>query len=261
MRPDIRSLAACAVALLLRDGAAFVAISRQPPAGCRVAALSRVPAAPAMAVVESPAATSPLDRVRSAAVASFLSAAVIFTPALTVLPEHAVAQPAATRQNAPTAAGSRVNKDADSLLRYGLPINNAAVRKLQSQVETGISDIKVKRIGAAIGDLQQARGTIKGQGKDMLKSVRPSEIDAATQLLAAIDEVLDPGIAALSENVAQGSVQERSALDRASSAVADAASKVPPAANGHYGFSHHNASLHLTFLHTYLLSRFPLLKS
>jgi cyclophilin family peptidyl-prolyl cis-trans isomerase len=119
-----------------------------------------------------------------------------------------------------------VNKDADSLLRYGLPINNAAVRKLQSQVETGISDIKVKRIGAAIGDLQQARGTIKGQGKDMLKSVRPSEIDAATQLLAAIDEVLDPGIAALSENVAQGSVQERSALDRASSAVADAASKI-----------------------------------
>jgi len=56
--------------------------------------------------------------------------------------------------------------------------------------------------------------------------VRPSEIDAAAQLLAAIDEVLDPGIAALSENVAQGSVQERSALDRASSAVADAASKI-----------------------------------
>ena len=95
---------------------------------------------------------------------------------------------------------------------------------------TASSDIKVKRIGAAIGDLQQARSTVKSQGRDMLKSVRPLEIEAATKLLIDIDAALDPGIAALSENVAQGSVQERSALDRASSSVVNAASMVRPGA-------------------------------
>ena len=162
----------------------------------------------------------------SSAAASMLGLAVAFGPTLTMLPEQVFAQPAATRQNSPTASGSRVNKDADSLLRYGLPITNGPVRRLQSQIEAANSDIKVKRIGAAIGDMQQARGTIKSQSKDMLKSVRSSEVAAATKLLGDIDATLDPGIEALNENVAQGSVQERNALDRASSSVSMAASQV-----------------------------------
>jgi hypothetical protein len=180
--------------------------------------------------MSSSALPGPFHRGSSATVASILGAAMVLMPGVAALPEQALAQPAATRQNAPTAAGSRVNKDAESLLRYGLPIDNTAVRKLQAQIETGSSDIKVKRIGAAIGDLQQARSTVKSQGRDMLKSVRPLEIEAATKLLIDIDAALDPGIAALSENVAQGSVQERSALDRASSSVVNAASMVRPGA-------------------------------
>jgi len=119
-----------------------------------------------------------------------------------------------------------VNKDADSLLRYGLPINNAQVRKLQNTVEVVGGDIKVKRIKPAIDGFTKARQIIKSDGAAMLAAVRPSEVETAKKLLASMDEELAPGISALAEQTGQGSVQERSSLDRARAAQVSIAEKV-----------------------------------
>ena len=169
---------------------------------------------------------SKLEDVRNAVAATLLGVSMVFAPVLTGLPDEAFAAPAATRQNAATAAGSRVNKDADSLLRLGLPIDNPPVRKLQTQIEGVGGDIRVKRIGAAVDGCQKARETIKSKGSAMLSSVRATEKAKGEKLLAEIDETLSPAIAALSVQSAQGSIQERAALDNAIAAQVKAAGKL-----------------------------------
>jgi cyclophilin family peptidyl-prolyl cis-trans isomerase len=129
-------------------------------------------------------------------------------------------------QNAPSASGSRVNKDAGSLLRYGLPIENEAVRKLQLQVETAATDIKTKRIRSAIDDFESIRSTIKSKSSAILSSVRPSEQARGKALLSEIEDQISPALAALSENSGQGSVQERSSLDRAYKAQSKSSAKL-----------------------------------
>jgi cyclophilin family peptidyl-prolyl cis-trans isomerase len=119
-----------------------------------------------------------------------------------------------------------VNKDAESLLRLGLPIDNPAVRKLQNQLETAGGDVKVKRIGSAIDGFKKSRETIKSQGSAILSSVRPSEKSTAQKLLSEIDAALEPALSALSEQSGQGSVQERGSLDKAITAQASATHKV-----------------------------------
>lgn len=162
----------------------------------------------------------------NAFVSTLLGASLAFAPILTAFPNSAVAGAAATRQNAPTSAGSRVNKDADSLLRLGLPIENKPVRKLQTQIETAAGDIKVKRLSAAVDGLQKARETIKSQSPAMLASVRASGQAEGKLLLGEIDAELVPAIAALSEQNGQGSVQERAALDKAKAGQAAASAKL-----------------------------------
>jgi len=112
------------------------------------------------------------------------------------------------------------------LLRYGLPINNAQVRKLQNTVETVGGDIRVKRIKPAIDGFTKARQIIKSDGAAMLAAVRPSDVEVAKKLLASMEEDLAPGVTALSEQTGQGSVQERSSLDRALAAQASVAEKI-----------------------------------
>ena len=79
---------------------------------------------------------------------------------------------AAKPSSAATSAGSPVNKDAESLLRNGLPLNGklggatrkADVRKLQAAVEAVKDDLRAKRLCAALGDTQNARGLLKASG-------------------------------------------------------------------------------------------------
>lgn len=47
------------------------------------------------------------------------------------------------RLNAPTAAGTRVNRDAESLLRFGLPFESKEARALQDAVENVKNNLKV----------------------------------------------------------------------------------------------------------------------
>jgi hypothetical protein len=147
-----------------------------------------------------------------------------------------------------SASGSRVNKDAESLLRYGLPINNKEVciivlllycdvvlnrkmmisyilwlllflgqiRQLQSTVYDVKIDIGSKRKSAALDGVKKARTMVKtkANGK-MIPSCR--DADACAELLAKISAELDPLERALRDSVESftGSEQERAALDRA----------------------------------------------
>jgi peptidylprolyl isomerase len=60
----------------------------------------------------------------------------------------------------------------------------------------------------------------------MIASVRPSQVEEGKRLLAAIDADLDPAIDALAIQASQGSVQERSALDKAYAAQEAASRKL-----------------------------------
>lgn len=68
-------------------------------------------------------------------------------------PAHA----ARSSVNAPSSQGSRVNKDAESLLRYGLPIDSKEARTLQEQVEGIKDEIRTKRISAGRSDVSKVK--------------------------------------------------------------------------------------------------------
>lgn len=111
--------------------------------------------------------------------------------------------------------GSRVNKDPESLLRYGLPINNKEVRKLQRVIESIRQDIASKRKSAAVDGVKQTRTMLKSSSSKLLPSCRSSSV--CTDILSKMDTQLAPLDAALKESLdtMQGSDQERKALDDA----------------------------------------------
>ena len=64
---------------------------------------------------------------------------------VTPLPAYADA-----RLNAPTAAGTRVNRDAESLLRFGLPFDCKEARELQDAIENVKNNLKVRELCSAL---------------------------------------------------------------------------------------------------------------
>jgi len=195
------------LALALGSGAAFTPL--------RPAPLKR----------QSPLKASLLEDIKSRATAAILSGLLVMSPVLVVPPEAALAAPTATRQDASTSSGSRVNKDASSLLRLALPINSPDVRKLQEQVEGIAGDLRVKRIGAAKDGLQKSRSTIANAKitTKILAAVRPAEVEKAKAILAEMDGNLAKSLEQLEKPVGQGSLQEREVLDNAKAAQIKAA--------------------------------------
>eukprot|EP00640_Fibrocapsa_japonica_P001821 CAMPEP_0113937516 /NCGR_PEP_ID=MMETSP1339-20121228/4128_1 /TAXON_ID=94617 /ORGANISM="Fibrocapsa japonica" /LENGTH=444 /DNA_ID=CAMNT_0000940315 /DNA_START=76 /DNA_END=1410 /DNA_ORIENTATION=+ /assembly_acc=CAM_ASM_000762 len=123
-------------------------------------------------------------------------------------------------------SGSRVNKDAESLLRYGLPINSKAVRQIQASVEEAKDSIKTKRWGPALDAVRKAKTITTSKSKDLLAAVRPS---AKAEGQAAIDALLaslDPLIDILQVKEGTGTVMEREKLDKAYAAQQIAAENV-----------------------------------
>jgi len=112
-------------------------------------------------------------------------------------------------------SGSRVNKDPESLLRYGLPIKNKEARQLQVAVEGIKQDIASKRKTAALDGVKQTKNIISSKASKLTSTCRsPSE---CTAILAKITDITDP----LTKNIQSsmealnGSDQERTALDKA----------------------------------------------
>mmetsp|Transcript_10499 Transcript_10499/g.25357 ORF Transcript_10499/g.25357 Transcript_10499/m.25357 type:complete len:444 (-) Transcript_10499:1637-2968(-) len=112
--------------------------------------------------------------------------------------------------------GSRVNKDADSLLRLGLPIKNKEVRGLQESLETIKYDVGSKRKAAALDGVKKSKSYLTGKTADKMKaSCRSPSVCAS--LLTEIESSLDPLQASIkqSQDAFTGSEQERTALDKA----------------------------------------------
>ena len=86
------------------------------------------------------------QRAANALLPAFLSASLVFAPPANVipLPTGLGPQPALAKELA-SGSGSRVNKDADSLLRYGLPSVTKEARQLQAAVEGTKGDLASKR--------------------------------------------------------------------------------------------------------------------
>jgi len=112
-------------------------------------------------------------------------------------------------------SGSRVNKDAESLLRYGLPIKSKEVRELQVTIENIKQDVASKRKTAALDGAKQSKNLIAKKGSKMTAVCRSSS--ECTSILAEMSEITDPlaNDIRASLDALNGSEQERSALDKA----------------------------------------------
>jgi len=115
-----------------------------------------------------------------------------------------------------SASGSRVNKDAESLLRLGLPINSKEVRELQVNLEGIKQDVASKRKGPAIDGAKKVK-TILGSKKAGKMASVCREPNTCTEIMKEIDEMMDPFTAAVktSKDAFTGSLDERDALDKA----------------------------------------------
>merc|ERR1712232_538940 len=109
--------------------------------------------------------------------------------------------------------GTRVNKDPESLLRYGLPIKNKEVRTLQKNIEEIRNDIASKRKSAALDDAKKAKGIINSKEKQMTASCRDAQV--CSDILANMKTEMTPLEVSLkeSQDFLAGSEQERKALD------------------------------------------------
>jgi len=114
-------------------------------------------------------------------------------------------------------SGSRVNKDAESLLRYGLPINSKEVRELQVNLEVIKQDVTSKRKGSAIDGAKKVKSILASKKAAKMASVcRDPSI--CTDTMKEIDAAMDPLTAAMktSQDSFTGSLDERDALVKAS---------------------------------------------
>lgn len=120
-------------------------------------------------------------------------------------------------QNAASSAGSRVNKDAESLLRYGLPLKKSVdkdARKLQIAVESIKDDLRTKRISSAVQDVQQAKRLIGAKSADAIASAASNKDEVLTRLDQMASQ-LQPLESVLQAIGPPGSPQERDALNEA----------------------------------------------
>lgn len=127
---------------------------------------------------------------------------------------NVIASSVASAKEMASGSGTRVNKDPESLLRYGLPINNKEVRQLQKSIESVRINIQSKRKAAALDDLKKARGVINTKESQMTASCR--EANVCSDILASMKDKLEPLEATLraSADYLNGSDQERDALDK-----------------------------------------------
>jgi len=113
-------------------------------------------------------------------------------------------------------SGSRVNKDPESLLRYGLPIDNQEVRNLQGLIERIGYDISSKRTKAALDGTKKSRVILNQSSKKLTASCAPDESGCKSiieNMINLLDKVEDALVSA--SNNLYGSDQEREALDKA----------------------------------------------
>lgn len=116
--------------------------------------------------------------------------------------------------NAPTAAGTRVNSDPESLLRLGLPFNCKEIRDIQGSIESIKANLKSRRVIFAQNDLKNAQGGLERNREQILKQVPASRKAAAALQYSKMLEDIAPLAAAMDveSGAGSGSQQQASAL-------------------------------------------------
>ena len=171
------------------------------------------------------AASGPFAAFRNVAATAALAAAIwsgpnaVVGPSMTAtshLPEGITSAVVANAKEMASGSGSRVNKDPESLLRYGLPIDNKEVRQLQPIIEEIRQDIGTKRKAAALDGARKAKGFLKGKAAEkMTKACRePAKCSAIIDGMVADINPLEDALSA-SQDAGRGSEQERKAQDDA----------------------------------------------
>lgn len=132
----------------------------------------------------------------------------------TAMGNNVISSSIASAKEMASGSGTRVNKDPESLLRYGLPIKNKEVRELQKDIENIRINIQSKRKAAALDDLKKARGVINTKASKMTDSCRDAKV--CSDILASMKEQIEPLEVTLkaSQDALNGSDQERDALDK-----------------------------------------------
>uniref|UniRef100_A0A7S3VDJ1 peptidylprolyl isomerase n=1 Tax=Chaetoceros debilis TaxID=122233 RepID=A0A7S3VDJ1_9STRA len=168
------------------------------------------------------------EGVKGAAAATFLAGAIWASPAAMVsndaisgshllnLNDNVRSSIVADAKEMASGSGSRVNKDAESLLRLGLPIpKDKDVRKFVVVAEEIKQDIGTKRKAAAIDGIKKTKSTLKSKSADFTKMCR--DTNECTSIIADMTALLDPMDAAMkdAQNFFNGSDQERKVLDDA----------------------------------------------
>lgn len=124
--------------------------------------------------------------------------------------------PAAAAKEMASGSGSRVNKDPESLLRFGLPIkNDKEVRKLQVALEAIKQDVGSKRKAAALDGVKKSKGILSSSSSKLTANCRDAKV--CTDIIGKMGNDLDPLANALKDSMdtMNGSEQERDALDKA----------------------------------------------
>lgn len=119
------------------------------------------------------------------------------------------------RLNAPTSAGTRVNSDAESLLRYGLPIPSKEIREIQSNVETAKMNLKTRRIVFAKQDVNNVKSLISRYEAKLLSAVPSANLESAKNSLERLKADVVPLLSAIEQESAagSGSLQERKGIN------------------------------------------------
>ncbi len=115
------------------------------------------------------------------------------------------------------AGGSRVNSDAESLLRFGLPLNNKDIRDIQGSIESAKSNLRTRRLPFAKIDINKAADSLNKKRGKILGAVPKANLEKATvafdKMVADIGPLVDA--IGIEQDAGAGSVQQRAALDKA----------------------------------------------
>lgn len=116
-----------------------------------------------------------------------------------------------SRLNAPTAAGTRVNSDADSLLRYGLPIKSKELRDIQAAVESSKVNLKTRRVQFAESDVNNALNLVTKNEAKLLQQAPPNHKKQSADSIQRFKADVGPLLASIKAYriAGAGSLQER----------------------------------------------------
>jgi len=171
---------------------------------------------PAAWAAAAAAAAAPWARAATAAaVAAALAVAPVALPALhvgdaTLSGGGGAAVAARGGGYSLEAASGDVNKDAESVLRWALPINNKPVRELQSSLEAITSSMRGLKWGKVEGDVRKAVGVSKNQREKILAGVPADKKAYAEQQLDIVAE----GLPMLNSAIGERSAEKVIAMQR-----------------------------------------------